>query len=55
MKSVKKNFIYNATLQVLLMIVPFITTPYLTRIIGADGIGTYAYYYSIVSYFSMFV
>lgn len=55
MKSAKKNYLYNASLQILLMIVPFITTPYLSRIIGADGVGTYAYYYSIVNYFAMFI
>lgn len=33
------------------MIVPLITTPYISRVLGADGIGIYSYTYSIISYF----
>lgn len=50
-KSVSKNYIYNVSYQLLLLITPFITTPYLSRILGPAGIGTYSYTYSIVSYF----
>ena len=38
-KSVKKNYIYNLTYQILVMIVPLITTPYLSRVLGAEAIG----------------
>jgi len=31
-----------------------VSTPYLSRVLGADGIGTYSYAYSIVSYFILF-
>lgn len=54
MGKLKSNFIYNATYQILILIVPFITTPYIARTIGAEGVGTYSYTYSIVSYFMMF-
>lgn len=54
MGKLKSNFIYNATYQILILIVPFITTPYVARTIGAEGVGTYSYTYSIVSYFMMF-
>lgn len=50
-KSVSKNYIYNVSYQLLLLITPFITTPYLSRVLEPDGIGTYSYTYSIVSYF----
>ena len=33
------------------MILPFITAPYLSRVVGAEGIGVYSYSYSIASYF----
>lgn len=33
------------------LITPFITTPYLSRVLGPDGIGLYSYTTSIVSYF----
>lgn len=53
-KSIKKNYLYNVSYQVLLLIVPFITMPYLSRVLGAGGIGTYSYMESIVSYFTLF-
>lgn len=54
MNKLKSNFIYDATYQVLILIIPLITTPYIARTIGADGVGVYSYTYSIVSYFMMF-
>lgn len=50
-KSISKNYIYNVSYQILLLITPFITTPYLSRVLKPAGIGTYSYTYSIVSYF----
>lgn len=52
--SIKKNFIYNITYQILIVILPLITTPYISRTIGAEGIGLQSYTYSIVSYFILF-
>ena len=54
MNSPKKNFIYNIIYQVLILIIPLITIPYLSRVIGAEGIGIYSYTYSIVYYFMLF-
>lgn len=51
MKSIKYNFIFYATNQILGLIVPLIVTPYISRILGAEGIGIYSYTYSIVYYF----
>ena len=53
-KSLTKNYIYNASYQVLALITPLITTPYLSRVLQADGIGVYSFTTSIVSYFTMF-
>ena len=53
-KSVKKNYIYNLTYQILIMIVPLITTPYLSRVLGAEAIGIYSYTLSITTYFILF-
>ena len=52
-KSIKKNYIYNVAYEILLLITPLITTPYLSRVLGADGIGTVSYAESIVSYFTL--
>ncbi|SET25723.1 Membrane protein involved in the export of O-antigen and teichoic acid [Pseudobutyrivibrio sp. C4] len=53
-KSIKKNYIYNMSYQVLVFLAPLITTPYVSRVLEADGIGTYSYIASIVSYFVLF-
>lgn len=53
-KSVKKNYLYNLIFQILTLITPFITTPYLSRILNADGVGVVSYAESIVSYFILF-
>ena len=53
-KSIAKNFLYNLVYQVLILILPLITTPYLSRVLGAEGIGIYSYTYSIVTYFILF-
>lgn len=50
-KSVKKNYIFNTVYQVLSLCTPLITAPYLSRTLGANGIGIQSYTNSIVSYF----
>lgn len=53
-KSITKNYIYNLFYQVLTIIVPLITTPYLSRVLGAENIGIYSYTLSITTYFILF-
>lgn len=53
-KSIKKNYIYNLSYQIITLITPLIIAPYLSRILGADGIGTYSYTESVCSYFVLF-
>lgn len=52
--SIKTNYIYNLLYQVLAMVVILITTPYITRVLGANNLGIYSYTYSIVTYFILF-
>ena len=47
----KKNFIYNIIYQLLILILPLITVPYVSRVLGAEGIGIYSYTYSVAYYF----
>ena len=54
MSNIKKNFIYNSFYQVLTILTPLLTTPYISRVLGAGGIGVFSYEYSIASYFQMF-
>ena len=53
-KSIAKNYAYNLIYQVLTLILPLITTPYTSRVLGAEGIGIYGYTHSIVTYFILF-
>lgn len=53
-KSIKKNYIYNLVYQIVALLAPFIVTPYVSRVLGVDGIGEYSYANSIVSYFLLF-
>ena len=41
--NIKKNYIYNLLFQVLTPAIPLISTPYISRILGAKGIGAYSY------------
>ena len=52
--SVKANYLYNISYQILTLLTPFITTPYISRVLGADGVGIYSYTSSIIAYFSIF-
>ena len=53
-KSIAKNYLYNLTYQILVIILPIITAPYLARTLGPEGTGTYSYTISIVTYFILF-
>lgn len=52
--SVKSNFMYQMLYQILLIILPFVTSPYIARVIGAAGLGDYSFSYSIAYYFLLF-
>lgn len=54
MNKVIKNYIYNLSYQILILIVPLITTPYISRVLGAKGVGIFSYTNSIVQYFILF-
>lgn len=53
-KSITKNYVYNLFYQFLTIVVPLITTPYLSRVLGAEKIGIYSYTLSITTYFILF-
>lgn len=52
--SVKKNFLYSIIYQILSLIIPLVTAPYISRVIGLEGVGVYAYTNSIAQYFVLF-
>lgn len=52
--SVAKNYVYNVVYQIVILIVPLITVPYISRVLGSGGVGINAYTNSIIQYFILF-
>lgn len=52
--KVVKNFLYNISYQLLTIILPLITVPYVSNILGAEGIGDYAFTFANTQYFVLF-
>ena len=43
MGKIAKNYLYNVAYQILILLTPIITAPYLARVLGADNLGIYSY------------
>ena len=52
--SIKKNFIMNIILTMSSFIFPFITFPYISRVLSPSGYGRVNFANSLIAYFSMF-
>lgn len=52
--SLKKNIAISTLYQILLIILPIVTAPYIARVLGPDQSGVYDYTTSIMTYFAMF-
>lgn len=48
MKSLK-NYLYQFSYQLLNLIVPLVTLPYITKRLGAENYGIYVYTFTIIS------
>ena len=53
-KSIVNNYLYNLSYQLLVLILPLVTTPYVSRVLGSQGVGTFSYTNSITQYFILF-
>ena len=53
--SAKINFVYNSIYQIVVIIIPLVTTPYLSRRLGPNGLGQYSLEMAVASYFIMFI
>lgn len=51
--KVIKNYLYNVVYQVLLLIVPLITVPYISRVLGPDLVGINSYTNSWMTFFML--
>ena len=51
--SVKNNMLFQFAYQAVMLVIPLIISPYLTRTLGETSLGIYTYTYSIAYYFVM--
>ena len=52
--NTKRNYFYNVLSELITTLIPLVTTPYVTRILGTDGMGAYNYVLTVASYFVLF-
>lgn len=55
MSRVRTNIAYNFAYQLLILLLPLVTAPYLARVVGAEGVGVYSYSYAVATYFVYFI
>lgn len=48
--STKKNFIWYYAYQVVLLLSPLITTPYISRVLGSEKVGIFSFTFSIANF-----
>lgn len=53
-KKLVQNYIYNVLYQMLVLLTPFITTPYLTRVMGAEALSINSWTANLVQWFVLF-
>jgi len=51
MKSIKRNYIYNVIDNIVTILSPVITAPYIARVIGASGVGRISFAESVMTVF----
>ncbi len=52
--TIVKNFIYNVLFNIFILLIPFVTIPYLAHVLGPKGVGINSYTNSIIQYFILF-
>lgn len=53
--NLKVNIVFNTIAQLVSYIIPLILAPYVSRVLGAEGVGEYTYYFSLVYYFTIVI
>ena len=51
MSSIKKNYLYQVSYEILSILIPLITAPYVTRILGDENLGVFSYTQSVANLF----
>ena len=52
--SLKVNLLLNLLYEILTIVTPLITAPYVSRVLQADGVGIHSYTSSLLTYFTLF-
>lgn len=52
-RKVIKNYLYNTIYQLLIVAVPIVTTPYISRVLSVGDLGIYSYSLTIMTYFTL--
>lgn len=52
--KIVKNYLWNVSYQLFVILVPMITMPYISRVLGPSGVGINSYTNSIAQYFILF-
>ena len=55
MKKLASNIFYNALYQVLILLIPFITIPYVSRVLGVYNLGVNSYVLSIATFLAAII
>ena len=45
--NTRKNTLYNVAYRVFSMLLPLVTAPYLSRVVGTEGVGLYGYSWAV--------
>jgi len=53
-QGIKKNFIYQFLYKLIVLVIPLVLSPYLTRTLGDTALGTFTFVNSIAYYFLIF-
>ena len=48
MGKTKRNLIYQTLYQMLTLVLPFVTAPYISRVLGTENTGIYSYTYRLI-------
>lgn len=52
--KILKNYLYNSAYQIFVLLVPLITIPYISRVLGPHGVGVNTVTYAYTQYFVLF-
>lgn len=53
-KTIRINFVFNTIKTIMVVIFPLISFPYISRVLGVEGVGKVQYCTSVISYFILF-